>query len=257
MPVYIYTIPKAGTYFLAALLEQFGLRDTGFHISKESYLDTKKHPLEVNARTPSVAKVAGNYLQVIRNLADDEVAFGHFPAPLVWRALPPKLKFICAYRHPRHTLVSEFIDFRFRREDVRWVSREAIADDADAFTEYLRTHGTTSHAAIFQAMLLHQQNLQFELASPREQKASIFVNFDNVLRDVNTILHVAGFVGRDVSFAEAQAALEATKAAETKTKADKVTVDREALWSSKAEKLYQESIFPRIIMTARAVGWDL
>ncbi|HEU0222617.1 MAG TPA: sulfotransferase domain-containing protein [Paracoccaceae bacterium] len=257
MPVYVYTIPKAGTYFLAALLEALGLNNTGYHVSRDSYLDTKKFSLEENARTPGIAKVNGGYLQVLRNLKQNDVAFGHFPAPLVWRALSQSLKFLCAYRHPRHTLVSEFVDFRFRREDVRWVSRAVIPDDADAFTEYLRQHGTTAHASIFHSMLLHQQNLQFELAGPKEQKASIFVNFDRVMKDVNTVLHIAAFVGRQIGHAEAKEALERTLGAETKTKADKVSVDREALWTSKAEAIYQNSTFPQIVMVARSVGWEL
>lgn len=257
MAVYIYTIPKAGTYFFAALLERFGLRDTGYHVSRDSFLDTKKHSLEENARTPGVAKRSGSYLQILRNLGEDDVAFGHFPAPLVWRALPQSMKFLCAYRHPRQTLVSEFVDFRFRREDVPWVSRAAIADDAEAFAEYLRRHGTTSHAAIFQSMLLHQQNLQFELAGPKEQKASIFVNFDRAMRDVNVILHIAAFVGRDLTHAEAKAALAATLGAETKTKSSDVKLDRSAFWTTATEALYQNSKFPQIEMVARSVGWEL
>jgi hypothetical protein len=121
----------------------------------------------------------------------------------------------------------------------------------------MRRHGTVSQAAIFQSMLLHQQNLQFELAGPKEQKASIFVNFDRVMKDVNVVLHIAAFVGVTLDHAGAKRALAAALGAETKTKSSDVKPDRDAFWTTASEALYQGSNFPLIERVARSVGWDL
>ncbi|MEO1279391.1 MAG: hypothetical protein AAFV77_10595, partial [Planctomycetota bacterium] len=38
-PVFVTTIPKAGTYFMAAILRELGLRDLRRHVYPDAYLD--------------------------------------------------------------------------------------------------------------------------------------------------------------------------------------------------------------------------
>jgi len=252
MKIYIYTIPKAGTYFLAELVEQMGFVNTGYHISSHSYLDTKAFGAEVNRRTPSRTKKEAEFLPVLRQMKDREIAFGHFPAAMMpW--VFPQFHFICAYRHPKKTLVAEFLDFRFRRDDVKWVSKEQIPDDKEAFVAYLKRHGH-AQVSIFLMMLtvLHcvttPQSVHF---APKKYS---FVNFDTLRRaPAETLERLAGDLGTTTETAET--AFKRALSADTKTKATTLDIDREALWSDAAQNWYWQLGFEEIIERAEDLGW--
>ena len=246
MSVYIFSLPKAGTYFFSALLEKLGFNDTGFHISGSSYLDTKAHSLLVNAKTPGKARIDKFFVPVIRALGEKDVAAGHFPLPLNFKIAGRRGRYLCAYRDPRRTLVSEFIDFRFRREDVNWVSTAEIPDDAAAFCAYLARHGVKAHLNIFRNIVLLRMIEQSLLCPDELRDAMFFVNFDHALVDSAITRAIAGFLGVVLTEDEARSHLQQALDSETKTKATNITVDREALWTDAAQKIYDESEFPAI-----------
>jgi hypothetical protein len=254
MKIYIYTIPKAGTYLLAELVTRLGFVNTGFHVNRDRYLDTLSLDPETNARFPSRAMKKQDFLRTLGDMQPGELAFGHFPVPMMgW--LLPDFVFVCAYRHPRQTLVAEFIDFRFRRQDVRWVAPAAIPDDRAAFREYLRRHGE-GHMAIFSQMLGLTLLLKEPLCS-RFQEGQRFhlVAFDRLRGDPAEAERLARFLRVDP--ARARAAHAQALAAETKTKATGLAIDRAALWSDEAEAYYAALDAEAYVRRGRELGWDI
>lgn len=256
MSVYIYTLPKAGTYFVADLLERLGLENTGFHIAKDHYLDTKTHTLEENAQRPTTTTVQRFFAPVVRELAPHQFAFGHFPLPLNPQVAPPHLKYICAYRHPKRTLMSEFIDFRFRRTDLSWISAQKIENDVAAFERYLEVHGTRAHQLIFKNVVTYRILSAHPLQSPLFHDTGIFLNFDKLLRDPKIVERIAEFVDMPIPLDRAQELLNETLNSETKTKATDLNIDREQFWSERAIELYEASGFPLAIEMGRDAGLE-
>lgn len=254
MSVYIYSLPKAGTYFFAQLLSNLGLNDTGYHISRFSYLDTKAHPLEQNAATPGVAKIKKFFVPVVRQMQDNDVAFGHFPLPLNPQVVPEHMKYICAYRNPEKTLVSEFIDFRFRRTDLSWLSQVRVPDNRQAFELYLERHGTVAHLSIFRKIVLYHLSVTHPLTSTTERDRVCFVNFETALREPDTVRQIAAFLGTPLPEGAAETIHQKTLSAETKTKAVDLEIDRDSLWTNRARALYAASDFPRALSMAQEQG---
>jgi hypothetical protein len=253
MKVYIYTIPKAGTYFLADFIARLGFHNTGFHVNQKKFLNTAKFDLETNARFPSRTMERQSFMKTLRDMNDGDLAFGHFAVPLMaW--IFPDFFFVCAYRHPRKTLMSEFIDFRFRREDIAWIARDLIPDDRDAFCAYLERHGE-GHMAIFSQMLALTVLRNEPLCGRFQTGQFHMLNFETLLKSPEAAVDLAERLG--VRAKPAMEALEETKNAETKTKATGLDIDRDALWSDRAEELYARINAEAYVKRGRELGWTI
>jgi len=257
MSVYVYTQPKAGTYFISDLITRLGFVNTGYHIMRLSYLDTKAHSLEDNARTPDIARVDRFFVPVLRGLKENELAFGHFPVPLNPEAPLTHTKYVCAYRDPKQAVVSEFIDFRFRRQDMKWINAETIPDDRDAFVKFLKLRGVTGHYNEFRQLLLYRSLIVHPLATQLEKDRAHFVNFSELLTNPSEVRDIAQFLGVEMNLEQAAQAHVEALTAETKTKASSIKVDRAALWSNEALEIYNTSPFPKAIEYARTLGLTL
>jgi hypothetical protein len=253
MKVYIYTIPKAGTYFLADFIARLGFHNTGFHVNQKKILNTAKFDLETNARFPSRAMERQTFLKTLRDMKDRDLAFGHFAVPLMaW--IFPEFFFVCSYRHPRQTLISEFIDFRFRREDIGWIARDAIPDDRDAFSAYLERHGE-GHMMVFSQMLALTVLRNEPLCGRFQTGQFHMMNFETLLKSPQAAIDLAERLGAPPE--RAIEALEETRNAETKTKATGLDIDRAALWSDQAEELYAKINAEAYVTRGRELGWTI
>jgi len=96
MPVYIQTLPKAGTYFLGEVLTRLGFDNTGIHLFQKFYLDTGKYSLEQNAKRPSTPHVRKNFKPVAATPKPTAFLFGHFPPSLNLATVSDRLKFTAA-----------------------------------------------------------------------------------------------------------------------------------------------------------------
>jgi hypothetical protein len=252
MKVYINTIPKAGTYFTAEFLAQLGFTNTGLHVGLSEVLRTRDFPLEVNVETPTATIEKRPYAEVIRGLADNEVAFGHFPVAL--RPLRfPGVRFICTYRHPRTTLMSEFVDFRYRRRDVAWISPARIPDDRVAFAAFLRQKGPVQLDRWNE--LLRIRLLVLSRVPGFSPRRHAFCSFDDLLSNLACGLALARWLGRDPELVPE--ALARARATETKTKATGLAIDRRALWTAEAERVYAGIGFERRMKSARRLGLNV
>jgi hypothetical protein len=253
MKIYIYTIPKAGTYFLADFVSRLGFNNTGWHVSRGNVLNTIGFDAETNSRFPSHTIVKQAFQKTLNLMQDRDIAFGHFPIPLMtW--MFPGFYFICAYRHPRETLMSEFIDFRFRRRDVGWVSPQSVPDDREAFALFLAKHGP-NHMHVFSQMLGVTLLRSEPLCDHFPEGRIHLVNFSAMLKDPSVAEALAESLGRSAE--EAREALEATRQAELKTKATDLEIDRDALWSDAAEEFYADLQGEAFVERGRQLGWTI
>lgn len=256
MPVYIQTLPKAGTYFLGEVLTRLGFDNTGIHLFQKFYLDTGKYSLEQNAKRPSTTHVRKNFKPVVANLKPNEFLFGHFPLSLNLATVSDRMKFIVAYRDPRKTMVSEFIDFRFRRADVKLFSTKAIPDDHKAFHAYLHRQGVKGHFTNMRNIVLLREMVRSGLMGPPARRFH-FVHFDALLADPSELAKIAAFLERPLEPDAAAEMLAACRAAETKTKATDVAFDRDAAWDEEAEAIYENSGYPWLLEAGRKAGLTL
>lgn len=254
MKIYVYTIPKAGTYLLAELIARLGFVNTGFHVNRDQYLDTHSIDPDTNARFPSRATKNQVFLRTLGDMQPGEVAFGHFPVPLMgW--LFPQFVYVCAYRHPRRTLMSEFVDFRFRRRDVPWVMPDAIPDDRAAFCEYLRQHGEKHMVTVSQMLALTLLLNEPLCGDYRDGDTYHMLSFDRLVADPAEAERLARFLCADPALARTAHAQ--ALAAETKTKATGLDIDRAALWSDEAEALYAALNAEAYVQRGRELGWEI
>ena len=135
--LYIYTLPKAGTYLLASLCESFGIVNSGCHIGFSGYLDTLAHPAKINRQRPSATRIPQQYIKTFKQCSG-KLAFGHLSPSFLPPGVFHATQVIASYRDPLEILASEFNDFRFIRHDVKFCSRNVEPDDALAFGLYLQ-----------------------------------------------------------------------------------------------------------------------
>jgi hypothetical protein len=230
--IYIYTIPKSGTYLMSGFVHALGFPSTGWHIAQSQTLETLSADAKTNAREPSKTAVARGYLDSFTAVPPGHHAYGHF-SPLY---LTPSLitehgyRFIAIKRHPRDVLVSEFIDFRHRRVDVAWVSEARIPDPQRAFETYLARHGKVIRHICASFLLLEQTVANPLYRELMRERRHLFLDF-------------ARLVDSEVS-SEWRKAL----AADNKTKAAGLALryDRVALWTEKAEATYAQLAFDEL-----------
>jgi len=255
LKIYIYTIPKAGTYYTAEVLSQLGFGNTGIHVeSFRSCLMTLELDMDTNREKPGKAQNFVNAIDVVDNAPDNSFLFGHCPLHLLASAFS-EVKFLCCYRHPRQTLFSEFWDFRFRRTDIDWLSPQAIPDDRRAFVTYLERHSPVQYeiSATFTDLAESVQNPHRKSRNPER---FILVSFDDLRYNPQMIAEVGKHLGKSVSIKEAHAIIQRVQVTETKTKAN---YDRqpESFWTPEAETAYARAGFPELERRMQAAGLDI
>lgn len=247
-PIYIYTIPKAGTYFLGGFLEELGYENTGWHISVESYLDTQNFDDVINREYPSQTKVSQFYLKTFRQIQPCHFAFGHFSPGQLPNRIGKGFSFVSSYRHPREVLQSEFIDFRYRRKDVKLVSESIFSDPVIAFETYME-----KHAVILKNIFINFLLFQERYLTPLYQD---FFGRHNVCFDFNSLIEesipdpvlerLATYF--ECSTDEMASLVEKAKIRDNKTKSVglQLPISRDELWTDQTEQIYKELKFYEI-----------
>ena len=129
-----------------------------------------------------------------------------------------------------------------------------IPDDRDAFCAYLDRHGE-GHMAVFSQMLALTL-LRNEPLCGRFQTAQFhMLNFETLLKSPQEAIDLADRLG--IPAGRATDALEETRNAETKTKATGLDIDRAALWSDRAESLYEKLRAEAYVKRGRELGWTI
>ncbi len=250
---YIFTIPKAGTYLMDAFLTCLGSSPTGWHVSMNHYLDTLQFDAQTNKAEPSKTNVKRPYLASFKQVPAGGHAFGHFNPLFVPPAALNALNYrvIAVRRHPREVLVSEFIDFRHRRTDVRFVSEATIADPVAAFETYLREHGPVIRNICANYVLLQDTSKNIFYRQIMGHERSLFLDFRQFIdakRGGETAQRIAQFLHLDLTPEQVLERWHEALDADNKTKSDDVQLGygRESLWSDKANALYESLGFTDI-----------
>lgn len=259
MKYYIYTIPKAGTYLMAAILEQAGLGNSGWHIMVHEYLDTLSHDLETNSETPTQTHVRGNYVNRFRRLRRNQFCFGHlsptcFPLPVASRT-----GVLRCYRHPRAVLESEFVDFRFRRTDLVPFSPQSIEADDEAFSFYIAQRGEKMRRIYVEFLLYEKLIATKEYQELLGHNCIASIDLDD-LRDPDTGYETCQLALSKLGLGEAfsEEKFRNALAQNTKTNSAAVSkdIDRSSFWSETSEAAYLAldlaSIYEQISVAARA-----
>lgn len=247
-PIYIYTVPKAGTYFLAGLLEELEYINTGWHISTDSYLDTQNVDDVVNREFPSKATVNQFYLKTFCQILPRHFAFGHFSPGQLPDFIAKRFFFISSYRHPREVLQSEFIDFRYRRKDIIFISKSEIVNPKTAFEIYLEKHGFIIKN-IFTEFLLFQERYQKKIYRDFFGENYIILDFKKLISDSiykHLLEKLATYFERSPE--DITMIIERAKMRDNKTKSIglQLPISRDELWTKTAEKIYKNINFQEV-----------
>lgn len=248
LPIYVYTVPKAGTYFLGALLQELGYIDTGWHISTDSYLDTKKFDETTNTEYPSKTQVKQFYLQTFNQIPPAHFAFGHFCPGQLLNRKAKQFFFISSYRHPKEVLESEFIDFRYRRKDVAFVAESEVGDPFAAFELYMEKHAFIIKN-IFVNFLFFQERYLEPLYQEVFGKNNLCVDFKSLLETpISDRLLTQLSTAFDRSSDEIVASVEKAKLRDNKTKSIglKLPFHRSELWTPNAQHFYSSLKFHEV-----------
>lgn len=245
--LYIFTIPKAGTYFLAELMSRLGWVDSGLHIAEDHYLDTKRQPMAIAASHTLSTEHQRPYYQSLEQVRAGQLCFGHMNPMLFFRPHQGDFAVLGCRRRLRDVLAAEFVDFRYRRVDPRlsWISRDAIAADGDAFVEYLRRNGpaiadiAATYLAYRELRSAHYYN------DTRDIGRYVDLAFEHLMgpHPLAEMRRLARAFGLTRSDEELLAVLQQAKAAENKTKTtgQAIQVDRAGLWAHpEAQALYEK-----------------
>jgi len=230
--LYIYTLPKAGTYLLSSLCEEFGISNSGFHIGFTGYLDTLAHPPDVNRHRPSATRAAQQYIKTFKQCAG-QLAFGHLSPSFLPPGVFHATQVVTAYRDPFEVLISEYNDFRFIRKDVKFCSRDAEPNDVLAFGIYLERQAPVIRDILIEMGRYLDCFSEILYAPKYKHSLPLLVNF-NRLNDPNYLLWLDQLFSRFLPNSRMTfvSALEKTFDKQTKTKSSGYSFDTETLWNS-------------------------
>ena len=104
--LYIFTIPKAGTYFLAELMSRLGWVDSGLHIAEDHYLDNKRQPMAIAASLALSTEHQRPYYQSLEQVRAGQLCFGHMNPMLFFRPHPGDFAVLGCRRRLRDVLAA-------------------------------------------------------------------------------------------------------------------------------------------------------
>ncbi|EWS66450.1 Sulfotransferase domain protein [Hydrogenophaga sp. T4] len=249
---YVFSVPKAGTYLMSEFLQQIGSQSTGWHISLNQYLDTLHFDNLTNKQTPSQTKKERIYIASFRQIPVGKHAFGHLsplyvPPPILQR----DYKILCAKRNPKEVLISEFIDFRYRRSDVAFVSKKNVPDSIKAFEIYMTDHAHVIKNICQNFVLLEEMAVNPIYQSLVGDQSFYFLDFKKFLsseQGPEIARKVSDFFGAHLTPEGAKMAWQAALDADNKTKSADAEIDipRDQFWSSVASQVYTQLGFPEL-----------
>ncbi|MGB7565034.1 MAG: hypothetical protein WBM08_09800 [Prochlorococcaceae cyanobacterium] len=225
-------MPKAGTYLLASLCEEFGIANSGCHIGFTGYLDTLSHPADINRHRPSATRARQQYIKTFKQCAG-QIAFGHLSPSFLPPGVFHATQVIASYRDPIEVLISEYNDYRFIRQDVNFCSRQTEPDDVLAFGLYLQRQAPVIRDILIEMGRYLDCFSQTLYAPKYRESLPLLINF-NRLHDTDYRLWLDQLFSRFLPGCNTTfgSALKSTFGKQTKTKSQGYSFETEMLWSS-------------------------
>lgn len=230
--VLVTSIPKAGTYLMAEILKDLGLKTTGMHLLQDFYTDYSQATLEEARNSPESLKRPVPLENSLENVAPGSFAVSHIACEERMTELTRDFKRIFLYRELRTCLVShQRFFFKTKRGDPNHNNWITVASPKKRMLGFLRELGSYIVSHNYQSMLgwlKHPGTLSIryeDLAAGNEQSA-------------NNVDLIAWYLNLD--HIDSQAILENALSADTLTKSPKQSrvVD---YWSDEAEEWFIQS----------------
>jgi Sulfotransferase domain len=231
-PLFVISLPKAGTYLTAELLKALGYRFTGWHVGEVGCTDYSRSDLLEARRNPAKYTRSGSPETFLSQIRPGEFAVGHLPFTKEMVQATAGFKRIYLTRDLRTALISYM---RFLEDTGRMGAASSpwfgLAD------RRLRVAVFLQHTA---PQILEQ--LYERMVGWSRIERTHLIRFEDLISDVpratRTVEALAGFLG--VNRGDAPSILEASLAATTLTKSDGLT-RLDDYWSDEAEKWFHQS----------------
>lgn len=233
--VVVISLPKAGTYLVAALLERLGWVDTHAHLGEDSFSDYRDRTRREMVEDFAALRVALPLEHSLRLVRPGQFAVGHLPYRKANVALlkPYRKLFVC--RELRAALVS-WMRFSMNkgRGEQFGVAWKAIARERDRMAEFLRLFGPTYLG------LAHAVSLW--LTSP----AICALRYETLMGDhgetekLDMLEAAARYLGAPQARAQLAQAAAAVVGKETKTWSGRRS-SLEGYWDERCEQWFEEN----------------
>jgi len=231
--VVVLSIPKAGTYLLARLLQMVGYEDTEVHLSSKFFADYRWKTLEQKREYSLRVFVNMEASDVTKMIRTGQFVVGHLPCNAEMKETFSRLKKIFAYRDLRDAIVSH-MRFCARKNIPGLESWSALPDGPEKLLKFINT----THGREF-----------FDMVGPMvgwlSESNVLPVSFEK-LYDDGSIETTYGEIGKILEYLEIpdhiipkKELIQKVFGTETVTFSGKRT-NREVFWSDKVEQLFQE-----------------
>ena len=140
--VFVLSLPKAGTYLIAALLERSGFIATGWHVRLDGYEDYSTVPLDQARQTPAACRRERPLAATLEAIPPGGFAVGHLPYSATTASLLRPFRCLVLLREPRAALLSRLrFQWASGRAAARAASWLAAASPQEALHQFLYHEG--------------------------------------------------------------------------------------------------------------------
>jgi hypothetical protein len=249
VPVFLTTIPKAGTYMMAKMLPRFGVADCGVHVLKHGVVDHRFAPERLRRHYPAALNRGIELAESLRLIAPGQFAFGHVGlANAEVRASFADFKVVMMYRNLREVCVSLVRFLREIRKDSTAVHKTALfLEDLPSLIAWDLDHEGPYRLIGFR-----------HLCAWRQEPNVLALRYEDVVgdfgreRQMEVMRQLRTFLGASVGDALLADILDTVIGQPTITKTERRTVASEH-WSDEVERLYRRIGFPDL---NRELGYD-
>ena len=248
-PVFVTTIPKAGTYMMAKMLPRLGAVDCGVHVLQHGIVDNRFAPERLQRHHPSVLSRPIEASDAVRLIAPGQFAYGHvglLGAEI--RAAFAGFKVVMMYRNLRDVYVSLIRFFREIRHDVPKLHRAALMlEDVVTLLAWDMDREGPYRLIGFK-----------EICKWRQEPNVLALRYEDVVgdhgreRQMEVMRDLRAFLGSGVPDAGLADILDTVIGQPTLTKTDRRTVASEH-WTDEVERMYRRIGFPDL---NRELGYD-
>jgi len=225
-PVLLTTMPKAGTYLLALILEGLGLKNRGFHLAVDWAEDLVRFDERTCKEFPDSTRIPLHVNQALWCVRPGEFVFGHLPPHVIEPHFLNEYNIVYSYRDIREALVSEFYYYRDIRKDT----------DRLGFDENIRR----LFLKFLKMFLDREMRLFSDLRKWHQTNNIFFIDFEKFKMNsdyaIKVIQELSIFIESKITKEDSLNIYKASK--KTKTKTLHTNKENTNIWSIKADFLF-------------------
>ena len=233
MKVVVLTIPKSGTYLMAQLLSEFGLRNTHRHFHVNAVSDYSNANRDEARQYPDRFRVYQPLSKSIQELRNNEFAVGHLPARASKQLRQARVVFV--YRNLRDVLTSSCrwiaLSGRWQTVNDSW---RKMPEGPDMLFAFLQIHGMRAVKDIVRSAAWYH-----EPCALRVRFEQLFGDYGSESR-LLTLRRLSEHLSLRLTDDEMLARLSAAMSAETLTKSSRRSRHHD-FWDNRVEDFFVAS----------------